>query len=171
MPYVSRAQLAERPGARELAQVASSDFDAVVEDRLMDASLRGTDRSAWTAPQIAAADAALRRIDEAVRQADGTIDGFLAKRGYTLPLHPVPLVVSTWATAIARYLLHKDRIADERSDPIARAYRDAMKLLALTGEGKFSLGGADPVVSAGGTDVRFAGAPTVFGRDQLKAFR
>lgn len=164
MAYVSHLQLAERPGARELAQVASPDHAAVVADELMDATLRGGDRSAWSAAEQAAADAALARIDEIVAQADSLIDGFLVKRGYPLPLTPVPPLVAAWATAIARYLLHKDRISDEKSDPIARDYRDAMKLLQLTSTGQFSLGADDAVVSSPASDVRFESVEPVFSR-------
>lgn len=171
MPYVTHTELAERPGARELAQVASAEHQDIVDYGLMDASLRGTDRSAWPADTVAGADAALLRIADAVREADGIIDGFLARRGYPLPLNPVPQVVAAWSRAVARYLLHKGRISDERSDPIARDYRDALKLLQLTADGKFSLGGQDPVATASSTDVRFTGDAPVFSRDQLKAFR
>lgn len=171
MSYITPADLAERPGATELAQVASSQHGALVDYALMDATLRGTDRSTWSAPETAAADAALARIQNAVGEADSVIDGYLVKRGYPLPLWPVPALVSGWSRAIARYLLHKDRISDDRTDPIARDYRDALKFLAATAEGKFSLGAADPVAAASGTDVRFEGDAPVFGRNELKGFR
>ena len=171
MPYVTHVELAERPGARELAQVASTEHQPIVDYALMDATLRGADRAAWTVGELAEADTALARIDDAIREADSMIDGFLAQRGYPLPLTPVPGVVSSWSRAITRYLLHKGRISLESNDPIVRDYRDALKLLQLTADGKFSLGAEDPVANAGGTDVRFAGAPTVFGRDQLRRFR
>ena len=53
-----------------------------------------------------------------------------------------------------------------------RDYRDALKLLQLTADGKFSLGGDDVVATGGSsTDVRFAYAEPVFGRKQLSSFR
>ena len=72
-----------------------------------------------------------------------------------------------------RYLLNKDRMTDESKDPVARDYRDALKLLGLLAAGKFSLGADDPAAPAatGSTDVRFDSAPTVFNRKQLHAFR
>jgi len=172
MPYVSHAELAERPGARELAQVASTDHKAIVDYGLMDAALRGEDLSPWTPEEQAAAGVALTRIDDAVREADGVIDGFLARR-YTLPLaSPVPPVVTGWSRAIGRYLLHKDRKSLDKDDPIVRDYREAVRLLQLAADGKFSLGVGDETVSStGGSDVRFESDPAVFGRDQLKAFR
>ena len=177
--YITNAELADRPGARELAQVASPEHQPVVEAALLDATLRGVDRSGWTPEQLAVADAALARVVDAVNEAGAVIDGYLAQRGYTLPLElPVTStgksVLTSWARSIARYMLHKSRISDESKDPIARDYRDALKMLGLLAIGKYSLGANDPASSSAagaGTDVRFAGAPTVFGRDQLKAFR
>lgn len=172
MQYITAAALAERPGARELAQVATAEHVRMVPPELMEATLRGADRSSWTADQVTVADDALRRIEEAVSQAESVIDGYLARRGYPLPLSPVPDLVTGWARDIARYLLHKDRGGKEDSDPIVRAYKDALKFLALTAEGKFSLGGNDPIATAPDlADVRFESSPSVFSRDQLKAFR
>lgn len=168
--YITPAQLAERPGARELAQVATRERDAIVADDLMDATLRGTDRSAWSAELQAVADDALARIVEAIDGSAGTIDGFLARR-YPLPLATVPSVVAEWSRSITRYLLHKDRIIGEGTDPILRDYRDAMKLLALTADGKFSLGADDPVLTdAEDADVQFTGDGRVFRRDPARRY-
>lgn len=147
--YVTLLQLAERPGATELAQVATAEVDAIVDPALMDALLRGTDTSAWTPAQVAVGNDAIARINDAVSDAGGVIEGFLAKRGYPLPLSPVPGVVTAWARAIVRYYLHKDRITDPKTDPIGRDYQDAMKLLQLTATGQFSLGVGDVTTQAG----------------------
>lgn len=147
--YVTPAQLADSPGATELAQVASPESGAIVDALLLDAVLRGTDTSAWTVDEVAAANATLARITDAIDAADGLIEGFLAKRGYALPLSPVPGVVVRWARSIARYTLHKDRITDPKTDPIGRDYQDALKLLQLTASGQFSLGATDTVSQPG----------------------
>jgi phage gp36-like protein len=169
--YVTPEQLAERPGARELAQVATRERDRIVADDLMDATLRGTDRSSWTPAQIASADDALARIQEAIADAGSIIDGFLAQR-YKLPLATVPGVVTTWSRSITRYQLHKDRTATENDDPIVRDYRDAMKLLQLTADGKFSLGAEDPVINdPQDVDVRFVSDDRAFSRRQTRDFR
>lgn len=163
--YITPAQLAERPGARELAQVATRERDAIVADDLMEATLRVTDRSSWSSDLVAIADDALARINEAITGAAGTIDGFLARR-YTLPLPTVPTIVTEWSRSITRYLLHKDRISGEGTDPILRDYRDAMKTLALTADGKFSLGADDPVLNdTEAADVQFVADGRVFRRD------
>jgi len=170
--YVTLAQLAELPGAQELSQIATTAHAAsLVDYELMDCTLRGEDRSTYTPEQIAAADEAAARIVEAVADADGIINGYLARRGYSLPLAPVPRIVTNWSRAIARYLLHKDRITDERSDPIARDYRDALKLLQLTADGKFSLGIDDPQADVGLGQVAFDADERVFSRRASRAFR
>ena len=177
MSYITHTELAERPGARELAQVATADNLRVIDFELMDASLRGGDRSAWDASALAAADDALRRIDDAVTEAEALIDGYLAKRGYVLPLDlsaaSTRKLIAGWSRAVTRYLLQKDSISDEKSSPIARDYRDALRMLQLIADGKFSLGAEDPQASGAGaaTDVRFSYPEPVFGRKQLRSFR
>jgi len=180
VPYITLAELAERPGARELSQVATPEFKPVVDPALMDATLRGTDRSSWDAERIAVADDAARRISDAVAEGDAVIDGFLVQRGYRVPMDPPPTgatksMLTAWSRSIARYLLHKHRITEGTKDPIVRDYEDALKLLGLMAQGRFSLGANDPTQTGaeGGfnPDVRFEGAPPVFGRDQLRKFR
>ena len=170
MPYITHADLADSPGALELAEVASDEHRPMVPAELLDAVLRGADVGTWLDEDVQAAQRALERIDAAVRDACSLIDGYLAKRGYALPLSPVHPLVSAWARGIARYLLHKNRTALESKDPIARGYNDAVRLLQQTADGKFSLGAQDAVANDQ-TDARFMHAPKVFGRDQLKGFR
>ena len=178
MAYITTTELAERPGARELAQLASADAQPVSDFALMDATLRGQDRSAWTPAQTAAADLALARVQDAIAEAGALIDGYLAQRGYALPLSLPPTstgksLLTAWARSIARYLLNGQRITDESKDPVARDYRDALKMLGQLAAGKLSLGGTDPAAPANvsTTDVRFDAAPQVFGRSELRAFR
>ena len=178
MAYITTTELAERPGARELAQLASADAQPVSDFALMDATLRGQDRSAWTPAQTAAADLALARVQDAIAEAGALIDGYLAQRGYALPLSLPPTstgksLLTAWARSIARYLLNGQRITDESKDPVARDYRDALKMLGQLAAGKLSLGGTDPAAPANvsTTDVRFDAAPQVFGRSELRSFR
>ena len=171
MNYITLDDLAERPGARELAQVATKEGVRAVGADLMEATLRGADRSAWPADQVAVADDALQRIQDAVTEAESLIDGYLAKRSYPLPLSPVPKLVTGWTRDIARYLLHKDRGGKEDNDPIVRNYKDAVKFLGLVAEGKFSLGAEDPITSnPNQLDVRFESAPAVFDRSSRRAY-
>ena len=164
MPYTTHADLAEHPGALELAQVASDAHERPVKAELLDALLRGADTSAWQPQEVAAGQRALARVDAAVADADAVIDGYLAKRGYALPLPPpVHRLVASWSRAIARYQLHKDRLVADGKDPIERAWRDALRLLAEVAAGRFALGAGD-AVAVNKTEARFEGAPPVFGR-------
>lgn len=171
MAYITHAELAESPGALELSEVASDEFAPPVAAELLAALLRGADTSAWRPEEVAAGQGALARIDDAVQDADAVIDGYLAKRGYALPLQlPVHRLVTTWSRAIARYNLHKNRLNGEGKDAITRAYKDALGLLQKTADGKFSIGAGDEV-AVNKLDARFKSAPLVFGRKQMKAFR
>ncbi|MGO1072566.1 gp436 family protein [Lysobacter sp. CA199] len=165
--YISLVQLAEEPGALELAQTASTSHEVIVDAELMDRTLRDLDRSSYPAIEIAAADEARSRIIELIDEADALIDGYLARR-YKLPLPRIPKLLSTWARAIVRYKLHPQRHGDERTDPVVRDYRDALKFLELVATGKFSLGIDDPnegPQSEGG--VQFETGFKVFGRKVL----
>ena len=170
MPYITHADLADSPGALELSQVASDEHRPPVRAELLDAVLRGGDLIDWPAEDVEAAQRAVGRIDSAVRDAGSMIDGYLAKRGYVLPLNPVHPLVAAWCRAIARYMLHKNRTTLESKDPIARGYNDAQRLLQQTADGKFSLGAQDTVANDK-TDAIFLHSPKVFGRDQLRGFR
>lgn len=166
--YISLVQLASRPGVQELAQVATPAQSRVVNVELMTATLLGADRSAWSVDDIAVADAALGRINDAVSDAVAVIDGFLGRRGY-LPLNPVPSIVTAWCRVITRYFLHQDRLKADDNDTITRDYKDALRLLQLTADGKFSLGIEDAVVTTGAGMPEFTQGSTVL-RDALKDF-
>ncbi|MCP4469004.1 MAG: DUF1320 domain-containing protein [Halieaceae bacterium] len=170
--YITHGDLIERPGARELAQVASSHHEQMVPYELMEQSLLAGDRGSWSLDEVARADDALARIDDAVQRASDMIDGYLVRR-YSVPLpEPVPGVVVEWCRQISRYYLHQHRISDERSDPVARDYRDAMKLLQQVAEGKFFLGYNDPIATdTNDIDVQFESDANVFSREQLGKFR
>lgn len=168
--YVTPAQLADRPGATEIAQVATPERDTIVAADLMDATLRLADRSAWAPADTEIADAALAKVQAAIDDADSVIDGYLAKR-YALPLPTVPGVLVVYGRAIARYNLHKNRQSLETNDPIVRDYRDAIKFLTAVASGALSLGAEDPALATAPTDVQFQSDPTVFGRHETRSFR
>ncbi|MGY0456724.1 phage protein Gp36 family protein, partial [Pseudomonas aeruginosa] len=76
-----------------------------------------------------------------------------------------------WVRDIGRYLLHKDRISDDK-DAILRNYKDALKFLQMVADGTFSLGAEDPIANNPMlADVRFDADENVFNRQQLRSFR
>ena len=183
MPYATFAMLADAPGARELAEVATPEHEQVCDADKLDHLLRG---GTWNTADVTQArdwnraEDALRVIFTAVTSADALIDGYLGKKGYRLPLDPCPSLVSMWAVGIVRYLLHKDRRTLDDRDPICRNYRDALRLLQQTADGHFSLGVGD-WVQIHKTDAQLADSVQIapcrqdagrtFGRQQLGFFR
>lgn len=172
--YCTALQLADARLTRELAQIATPERDAIVADALMEATLRGEDRSAFSVGEIAIADAALVHIEKALGDADGIIDGYLRIRKpvpYTVPLDPIPEIVAVWARWIARYLLHKDRIGtSEQQDPVVRDYKEALRFLQAVAEGKFSLGADDPLPPAGAGMAEMVAPDRVFTQDSLRDY-
>ena len=111
----------------------------------------------------------VERIGGAVEEAQNLIDGYLRQRGYTLPLVKVHPILSSWGRSVVRYKLHQHRISDERTDPIVRDYRDAMKLMEQLANGKFSLGATDTQKPAGGPPM-VDGPGRTFSMDSLRDF-
>jgi phage gp36-like protein len=172
--YCPPARLADAKLTQELAEATTPENQPTIEFDLMDATLRGSDRSAWPAGEVAIADVALARIETALADADATINGYLAMRKprpYPLPLDPVPGIVSVWARQIARYLLLQDRFGTrEETDPVIRDYRSALRFLEFVREGKFSLGVDDPLPPAGAGSPAFIAPERVFTDATLRDF-
>ena len=172
--YCTLAQLVESKLTRELAQVATPERYPVVADALLEATLLEGDRTAFDPADTAVADEALAVIIAALVSADEVIDGYLVMRkptAYVVPLNPVPGIVSTWSRWIARYLLHKDRVStEERSDPVVRDYRNALKFLEQVRDGKFSLGATDPLPAPSSGAPEFIAPERQFTMDTLRGY-
>jgi phage gp36-like protein len=165
--YITLDQLAVNPGAKELAEVATPEHLPIVDAALMYARLTGASRATWQPAELDACEQAVSRINAAITDAAGLIDGFLSVRGY-LPLQQVPDILVVWCRAIVRYKLHINRLNSDDKDPVTRDYNDALKLLRLTADGKFSLGAADPVSTSSNAPEWTAGQSTF--RDALRDY-
>ena len=148
--YISLPELAEKPGAVELSQVATLSHQRVPNPVLLELVMNGDDTSAYPPDELELANIAVERIGEAIEDAQSLIDGYLRQRGYKLPFTRVPRLLTTWCRAITRYYLHQHRLSVEQNDPIVRDYRDALKLLQQVADGKLSLGVDDTLPSGGG---------------------
>lgn len=100
-------------------------------------------------------------VTRAVGDAAGEIDGYLSAR-YTVPLSPVPVVLTRIACDIARWFLYEDQATDQVRD----RYDRAIAFLKGVAKGEIGLGvdesGDEP--SAGdGAEMQTGGH--VFGRD------
>lgn len=108
MPYSTQADLAARFGVGELIQLTDHNGTGSID---------------------------LAVLGQAIADADAIIDGHLAGR-YTLPLDPVPAILTGYACDLVRARLYKDaapEIVIKRAD-------DAMRFLSLIGQGRLTLG-------------------------------
>lgn len=165
MSYITLPQLAESPGARELAQVASAEHLPVVDVALMDLTLRGNSRTAYSADEIAAADAAAARVSAAITSAAELIDAHLARR-MTTPVSPVPGVLTRIARQLVRHDLHRHLISD-RDHPIRTDYRDAIALLESIRDGRVSIGAGDAIATSEPALISVTSRERIFDRRTL----
>ncbi len=109
-------------------------------------------------------------IDEAIEDADGEIDGYLAKR-YAVPIAPAPKVLNKFAKDIAIYNLYSRHGIDESSAEknYLNRYNAAVKFLTLVAEGKVSIGAqADDPATAAATGFTVQSNPRLFSRDGMR---
>lgn len=167
--YITHADLAEHPGTAELSQCTAQDGEVPVPPQLLTVVIAGGDTADWTADELVQANMALGRIDEVITDTQGLIDGFLRQRGHRLPLAAVPPLLTRWARAIVRYQLNRNRVGDEKTDPVIRDYKEAMAYLEKVAAGKYSLGIEDPLSPAGGAP-QHTGPGRTFDMHSLRDF-
>ena len=136
MSYTNRLELEAAYGADEILQLTDRDQDGEPDSDF---------------------------IASAIRRTDGLIDGYLMGR-YTLPLTPVPLVLTAYACDIARYFLYEDAAQEY----VRQTYEDALRWLRDVAAGKVILKPEDGPLAAGSPQ---AFAPErVFTRTTLTGF-
>ena len=109
-------------------------------------------------------------IDEAIADADGEIDGYLAKR-YAVPISPAPKIINKCSKDIAVYNLFSRIGIDESTDQktYLNRYNQAIKFLTLVAEGKVSLGAeTDDPTTAAATGFSVTSNPRIFSRDKMR---
>lgn len=141
MTYVTKQQLIDRFGERELIQLT---------DR--------ANRPATTVDETVVA--------EAIRDAEAVVDGYVGKV-YQLPMTSAPAVLTKISADIARYYLHGK--AADKDGPVHRAYSEAIAWLKDVSRGLVQID-ADGVApaAAGGGSIRAKPADRVFTRTSLK---
>lgn len=143
MTYCTKQDLVDRFGEQELIQLT---------DRV--------NRPASTIDDVV--------VSRAIGDASALADGYLAKV-LTLPLSPVPSVLTKNVCDIARYYLHGK--AAEKDGAVARAYAEAVAFLRDVSRGLVQLTeGGDAPPAAGGGQVQWTAPGRVFTRDSLKGF-
>ena len=87
-------------------------------------------------------------IAEAIDQADREIDAYLSMANYTVPMDPIPPIVTNLSTKIAIWNLHLRKYFESK---IWRdTYTDCQKLLEKIAEGKLTIGQLEAGVSVEG---------------------
>lgn len=167
--YVLLSELAEKPGAVELAQVTAQINQQPASPDVLDKVLRGEATTGTPPDELERANKSVERIGEAISDAQALMNGFLRQRGYKMPFSRVPRLLTTWGRAITRYFLHQHRLSNEKDDPIVRDYKEAMRLLQLVADGKLSLGVDDPIPAGGGNPAISTPGRT-FSFDSLKDY-
>jgi phage gp36-like protein len=159
MSYLTPAQLVEGQGSLlEMAQLHE------LPPELLAATIAGGDRSAWSADEIAAADAALASLLVKLDEASSEVDTYLVRRGYDVPLSSAQFpVLKTWTRMVARYHIQQQRDkTNEDSGRIERDYRSASRALEAVAAGDRALGAGDPLL-----DGSSAGSPQVSAQDRI----
>ena len=77
-------------------------------------------------------------IDEAIDQADREIDAYLLLANYSVPMDPIPPLVTNLSTKMAIWNLHLRKYFD--STIWRETYKDCQKTLERIAEGKLTLG-------------------------------
>ena len=78
-------------------------------------------------------------IEDAVRQAEELVDGYLRGR-YDLPLNPVPTVLRDAVVYLARHWLYQRRPEGALPDAVKDSRKDTIKLLESIRDGVVTLG-------------------------------
>lgn len=169
--YVAAADLADRPGPLEVAQLASPSEHRPVDPELMRLTLVGGVRTQYPANEVAVADAAMARVASACDEANELIDSYLRAR-YALPLDPVPTVLKHMGRRLARYFLHEHLLRGESNEhPAVQQFNAATAFLKSLSRGEVTLGVADPTAPApSGSHVQVVAAKPVFSAEALADF-
>jgi phage gp36-like protein len=171
MTYATASDLFSRFDANEIAQRVDRGVPRLVSSALLQAlaavPLVPAALDVFNAAELARGEAAMLVVGRALQDADDTINSYLSAR-YTLPIAPVPAVLSRVAAELARFYLYDDQVTDLIKD------RQAANIKWLDGvaKGTISIGvdaltSQQPASSAGAELVSDA---TVWGRAKSGAF-
>lgn len=150
MVYATLADLvlAATGGWDELAQRAA--MNALVDGPLLQATVEGTERAAWSAPAIAAADAAVLRMNEALARASAHADTYMFPRYRTvMPLAAELVAGSSLPGAVAAIAL-KRLYGHLVPEDVRNGTKWADDYLRDLSKGVVSLGGLDATVAQPG---------------------
>ncbi|WP_241047866.1 gp436 family protein [Achromobacter xylosoxidans] len=149
MSYATATDLLVRFDVDEIVQRTDRAIPRLVTDEMMRIAAAGGDLSGFTPDERVAIARAMEKLDLALADASNTIDGYVAGR-YTLPLSPVPQVLTRIACELARHYLYDDQI----TEAVRQRYDANIKFLSRVASGDLKLGveaesGVEPAGGAG----------------------
>ncbi len=165
--YATAADLITRFSAEEIAQRAAPEGVRVTGE-LLQLTVSGGDRSAFSADQVTAADAALARLNQVIGDANADVDAKVAVR------FAAPITTDTGVRTLtrivcdrARYYLYDDQV--DKDGVIQRRFDQSTRELQQIADGELKLGEnpepAPSPVAAGGAQV--VGGGRTFSQAQL----
>jgi phage gp36-like protein len=143
MRYCSRADIGSAMPERTLIQLSSDDPAAIFPDEAV--------------------------IEDAVRQAEELVDGYLRGR-YSLPLDPVPTVLRDAAVHLARHWLYQRRPEGALPEAVKDSRKDTLKLLESIRDGVVTLGMPDGAAAPEPGEIRVRSRRQQFGDAQWKGY-
>jgi phage gp36-like protein len=107
-------------------------------------------------------------VEEAIGDADGEIDGYLAKR-YPVPVSPTPKVINKFSKDIAVYNLFSRAGIDEgeKEKNFLNRYKAAVRFLENVAKGVIDIGASDNTKRAA-TGFQVNSNPRLFSRNSMK---
>ncbi|WP_420343945.1 gp436 family protein [Paenirhodobacter sp.] len=139
--YAALDDLIERAGDVEIRSIADRDRDGIADPAVIEAALQ---------------------------DADNLVNTYIGAK-YPVPLASTPPIVRTWATSIARYVLHRNGAPDH----VEADYKDAIAALKDVARGTATLPvlPGDDAINANSGTVMAAHPPQVFTPDRLRGWR
>jgi len=132
-------------GWDDLAQRASA--SPLVDASLLQATVALTDRSAWSAPAQAAADAAVLRMSAALERASAHADTYLFPRYRSQMPLPPDLVAGSALPAVVAAIAYKRLYGAQVPDEVRKGCQWADDYLRDISKGVVSLGAVDATVA------------------------
>ncbi|WP_256815400.1 MULTISPECIES: gp436 family protein [Pseudomonas] len=109
-------------------------------------------------------------IEEAVRQAEELVDGYLRGR-YVLPLDPVPTVLRDAVVYLARHWLYQRRPEGTLPDAVKDSRKDTIKLLESIRDGVVTLGMPSGQIAPEPGEIRVRARRQQFGDETLGGYQ
>lgn len=165
MSYATPADLLERYEADLVAQRAAPEGLRVTGD-MLNAAVYENDTSTYSPEEVAAIEAAIERMQNALADATEFVNGFVSDR-YSVPLSPLPQMIVRITCSIARFYLWGDEAV--KDSVMERDYKQAEKTLQSIRSGQITIGSnAAPAPAADSQGGEVFGPERIFTRDSMR---